>query len=79
MLYFSGSTRTNNWNYARSLDGITWTNFDENPILTSDDIPLLSYTSVPEMLYIDGKYHFYFYGAADRNRPSGDIYLAVSE
>ena len=79
MLYFSGSTRTNNWNYATSPDGITWTDFEENPILTADDIPFLSFTTSPEILYLDGKYFFYFRGGTDRNRPEGDIYLATSE
>jgi len=79
MLYVSGGGATNNWNYASSLDGVTWTYFDENPILTADEIPFLSLAIVPEMLYMDGKYLFYFYGAADRNRPDGSIYLVESE
>ena len=79
MLYFSGGRSTNNWNYATSPDGLMWTYFEDNPILTSDEIPFLNYTASPEMLYVDGKYLFYFYGTADRNRPTGKIYMAVSE
>ena len=79
MLYLSGSTSTNNWNYATSPDGMTWIPFDKNPILTADDIPFLSFTFAPKMLYLDGKYLFYFYGTVDRNSPGGDIYLATSE
>ena len=79
MLYFSGSTRTNNWNYATSLDGIIWIDYEENPILTIDEIPFLNFAGSPKSFYHDGKYYFYFSGGTERNRPDGDIYLAVSE
>ena len=77
MLYFSG--RTYKWNYATSLDGITWVNYEENPILTIDDFPFLSFVSSSKSFYLDGQYYFYFRGAADFNGIYGDIYLAISE
>jgi len=77
MLYFSD--RTYNWNYATSPDGIIWKNYEENPILTIDEIPLLNFMATPKNFYLDGQYYFYFRGAADINRIYGDIYLAISE
>jgi len=56
-----------------------WTDSENNPLLTADNISFLGVLSAPRMIYLDNKYHFYFYGSADQNRPSGEIYMVVEE
>ena len=79
MLFFYGGRTTNTMSYANSPDGIAWKDSENNPLLTADDISFLGVLSAPRMIYLDNKYHFYFYGSADRNRPAGEIYMAVEE
>ncbi|MBT3323365.1 MAG: hypothetical protein HN392_13855 [Anaerolineae bacterium] len=79
MLFFYGGRSTNTMSYANSSDGIVWTDSENNPLLTADNISFLGVLSAPRMIYLDNKYHFYFYGSADQNRPSGEIYMVVEE
>ena len=78
MIYtgISSSERVVSVGYATSLNGVAWTRFEGNPILTTEDIWNVVSVGTLELLCHEGKYLLYFSGTKDDR--TWDIYLAAS-
>ncbi|MBE9524234.1 MAG: hypothetical protein IMY76_03990 [Chloroflexi bacterium] len=68
---------TSSFGYASSSDGTTWHHFEGNPVFSSQDLRNATSVGCSDIIYINGKYYFYF--NASKDEFTGDIYLAISE
>ncbi len=76
-MWYAGTDATGRYSigYASSPDGITWTKYAGNPVLSpsdsgADDASVVS----PHVLYKDGIYHMWYAGRGDNNQ----IFYATS-
>ncbi len=80
MWYSTGLDSRHSFGLATSDDGIVWTKYSGNPVMTRDlDSWEENAIQGPIVLYIDGIYHMIYYGEDTANWSDGRFGHAVSE
>jgi len=66
--------------YATSTDGIAWTPYANNPVLTHGSVGSWDdgVVDMPQVLFIDSLYHMWYYGSQTNQIPPWQVGLATS-